>query len=62
MGDVWKGETNDGALWRKVKEMEVKEKERERGREGGREKSWGKVEEYKVIGLDRKQGNAQRFW
>jgi len=40
MGDVWKGETNDGALWRKVKEMEVKEKERERGREreGGRER------------------------
>jgi len=42
--------------------MEVKEKERERGREGGREKSWGKVEEYKVAGLDRKQGDAQRFW
>jgi len=34
MRNVRKGETNDGALWRKVKEIEVKEKKRER--EGGR--------------------------
>ncbi len=29
--------------------------------ERGRGRSWGKVEEYKVTGLDRKQGDAQRF-
>lgn len=66
MGDVhrnvWNEETNDGVLWEENEGKAANENgEREGAEAGGEEKkrSWGKVEEYRVMELGTKQGDEQ---
>lgn len=59
LGNIYKRWMKRGVeRWCSLEESEENESEGKGERGRGRGRSWGKMEEYKVIGLDRKQGDA----